>query len=140
MKAKPSRIIVTSQIGSTKTVYKSLMQRMIRFKFNLCMDIEEKPWSRCSNTFYSLFMYYCLTQPGKFSCAVDSFLELAFTILKDSLREINCNVFFWNYIGYMFTVRKLWWTDWYGFGSRTCLGLFERTPQLTCYSVRSCCI
>lgn len=85
---------MTSQIGSTKTVYKSLMQRMIRFKFNLCMDIEEKPWSRCSNTFYSLFMYYCLTQPGKFSCAVDSFLELAFTILKDSLREINCNVFF----------------------------------------------
>ena len=33
------------------------------------------------------FKNYCLTQPGKFLCAVDSFLELAFAIFKDSLKQ-----------------------------------------------------
>ena len=41
------------------------------------------------------FMNYCLTHPGKFSCAVDSFLELNFAIFKDSLKHINCNEFFY---------------------------------------------
>jgi len=42
------------------------------------------------------FMNICLTQPGKFSCAVDSFLELTFAIFKDSLKHafIDNNDFF----------------------------------------------
>lgn len=42
------------------------------------------------------FMNICLTQPGKFSCAVDSFLELTFAIFKDSLKHacIDSNDFF----------------------------------------------
>ena len=42
------------------------------------------------------FMNICLTQPGKFSCAVDSFLELTFAIFKDSLKHacIDTNDFF----------------------------------------------
>ena len=33
------------------------------------------------------FMNYCFTNPGKFSCTVDSFLELAFRIFKDPLKH-----------------------------------------------------
>ena len=40
------------------------------------------------------FMNYCLTHPGKFSCAVDSFLELCFAIFKDSWKRVKCNEFF----------------------------------------------
>lgn len=40
------------------------------------------------------FMNYCLTHPGRFSCAVDSFLELAFAIFRDSLQHIERNEFF----------------------------------------------
>lgn len=39
-------------------------------------------------------MNSCLRQPGIFSCAVDSFLELSFAIFKDSLRDSQCNDFF----------------------------------------------
>ena len=41
-------------------------------------------------------MNICLTQPCKFSCAVDSFLELTFAIFKYSLRHacIDTNDFF----------------------------------------------
>ena len=42
------------------------------------------------------FKNYCLTQRGKFSSAVYSFLELAFAIFKDSLKQtsISGNEFF----------------------------------------------
>ena len=40
------------------------------------------------------FMNYCLTHPSKFSCAVDSFLELTFAIFKDLLKHVNRNEFF----------------------------------------------
>ena len=40
------------------------------------------------------FMNYCLTHPGKFSCAVDCFLELSVAIFKDSLKNIERNEFF----------------------------------------------
>ena len=39
-------------------------------------------------------MNYCLTHPGKFSCAVDSFLELSFVIFKDAVKDIQRNEFF----------------------------------------------
>ena len=50
--------------------------------------------SSCSSERH--FKNYCLTQPGKFSCALDSFLELAFAIFKDSSKQtyINGNNFF----------------------------------------------
>ena len=102
MSAKPSKTTVTSQIGSAKIVYKSLMHRMTHFKFNLCRDIEKNPGPVARRQ----FMNYCLTQPGKYSCAIDSFLELAFAILKDSKRDqLQC--VFSNCIRCMFTVRKL---------------------------------
>ena len=37
------------------------------------------------------FMNYCLTHPGRYSCAVDSFLELTFAIFRDSLQEYKKN-------------------------------------------------
>ena len=40
------------------------------------------------------FINYCLTHSGKFSCAVDCFLELSVAIFKDSLRDIERNEFF----------------------------------------------
>ena len=40
------------------------------------------------------FMNYCLTHSGRFSCAVDSFLELAFAIFRDSLQHVERNEFF----------------------------------------------
>ena len=40
------------------------------------------------------FMNYCLTHSGKFSCAVDCFLELSVAIFKDSLKDIERNEFF----------------------------------------------
>ena len=40
------------------------------------------------------FMNYCLTHSGRFSCAVDSFLELTFAIFRDSLRRVERNDFF----------------------------------------------
>ena len=43
VRTKPSKTTVTSQIGSEKIVYKSLMQRMTLFKFNLCRDIKKNP-------------------------------------------------------------------------------------------------
>ena len=43
VRTNPSKKTVTSQIGSAKIVYKSLMHRMTLFKFNLCMDIEKNP-------------------------------------------------------------------------------------------------
>ena len=53
-----------------------------------------KPGSSCNSRKH--FMNICLTQPGKFSCAVDSFLELTFAIFKDSLKHacIGSNDFF----------------------------------------------
>ena len=38
-------------------------------------------------------MNYCLTHPGRYSCAVDSFLELAFAMFRDSLQHIERNEF-----------------------------------------------
>ena len=39
-------------------------------------------------------MNYCFTHAGKFSCAVDYFLELTFAVFKDSLNCIERNEFF----------------------------------------------
>ena len=39
-------------------------------------------------------MNYCFTHAGKFSCAVDCFLELTFAVFKDSLNSIERNEFF----------------------------------------------
>ena len=39
--------------------------------------------SQVTNNNPKHFMNYCLTHPGRFSCAVDSFLELAFAIFRD---------------------------------------------------------
>ena len=41
--SKTSMTTVTSQIGSAKILYKSLMHRMTFFKLNLCRDIEKNP-------------------------------------------------------------------------------------------------
>ena len=38
-------------------------------------------------------MNYCLTHPGRYSCAVDSFLELAFAMFRDSSQHIERNEF-----------------------------------------------
>ena len=38
-------------------------------------------------------MNYCLTHPGRYSCAVDYFLELAFAMFRDSLQHIERNEF-----------------------------------------------
>ena len=40
------------------------------------------------------FMNYCFTHVGKFSCAVDFFLELTFAVFKDFLNGIERNEFF----------------------------------------------
>ena len=40
------------------------------------------------------FINYCFKHPGKFSCAVDCFLELSCAIFVDSLQNINRNPFF----------------------------------------------
>jgi len=39
-------------------------------------------------------MNYCLSYSGKFSCAVDSFLELTFAIFRDSLQHVERKEFF----------------------------------------------
>ena len=38
-------------------------------------------------------MNYRLTHPGRYSCAVDSFLELAFAMFRDLLQHIERNDF-----------------------------------------------
>ena len=43
VRTNPSKTTVTSQVGSAKIVFKSLMHRMTLFKFNLCRDIEKNP-------------------------------------------------------------------------------------------------
>ena len=43
VRTNPSKTTVTSQIGSPKIVFTSLMRRMTLFKFNLCRDIEKNP-------------------------------------------------------------------------------------------------
>lgn len=53
------------------------------------------------------FMNYCFTHPGRYSCAVDSFLELAFAIFRDSLQHIERNEFFSNLVWSMFTFTQL---------------------------------
>jgi len=37
---------------------------------------------------------YCLISVGKFSCAVDCFLELCFLVFRNHLQNITCNEFF----------------------------------------------
>ena len=43
VRRKPIKTTLTSQIGSAKIGYKSLLHRMTLFKFNLCRDIEKNP-------------------------------------------------------------------------------------------------
>lgn len=40
------------------------------------------------------FTNYCSMSSGRFSCAVASFLELAFAIFRDSIQHIESNEFF----------------------------------------------
>lgn len=40
------------------------------------------------------FCNYCLTNVGKFSCAVDCFLELCYFVFCNHLQNITCNDFF----------------------------------------------
>ena len=60
---------------------------------NISFQGSPKPSSQSSRKH---FMNFCLTQPGKFSCAVDCYLELASAIFKDSLKHtcIDNNDFF----------------------------------------------
>ena len=51
------------------------------------------------------FMNYCFTHAGKFSCAVDCFLELTFAVFKDSLHCIERNEFFSKIIRGLFSIR-----------------------------------
>ena len=53
------------------------------------------------------FMNHCFTHAGKFSCAVDCFLELTFAVFKDSLNCIERNEFFSKIIRGLFSIRKL---------------------------------
>lgn len=46
------------------------------------------------NTVPRHFINYCFKHPGKFSCAVDCFLELSCVIFVDSLQNVNRNPFF----------------------------------------------
>ena len=41
---------------------------------------------------------YCLNHSGKFSCAIDSFLEISFAIFKGSLQNLDLNDFNYFYI------------------------------------------
>ena len=50
-------------------------------------------------------MNYCFTHAGKFSCAVDCFLELTFAVFKDSLNCVERNEFFQNYQRLVFNIR-----------------------------------
>ena len=40
------------------------------------------------------FRNHCLDFPGKFSCAIDCFLELSCYIFKDAIACVECNIFF----------------------------------------------
>lgn len=40
------------------------------------------------------FRNYCLINVGKFSCAVDCFLELCYFVFRNHLQNITCNDFF----------------------------------------------
>ena len=72
------------------------------------------------------FMNYCLTQSGKFSFAVDSFLELDYAILNDFIRHIARNEFFEVSHQAFYLVRKfICFRNWYGSHSRTSVGLFK---------------
>ena len=53
------------------------------------------------------FMNHCFTHAGKFSCALDCFLELTFAVFKDSLNCIERNEFFSKIIRGLFSIRKL---------------------------------
>ena len=50
------------------------------------------------------------------------FLNLLLLFLRILYQRSIAICFFSNYTWCMFTVRKLWWTDRYSYGPRTCLG------------------
>ena len=66
--------------------------------------LDEKEYSICDSTdsicehegsnVRDHFRNYCLTSVGKFSCAVDCFLELCFLVFRNHLENITCNEFF----------------------------------------------
>ena len=122
MWTNPSETTVSSQIGSAKIVYKSLMHPMTLFKLNLCRDIEKNPGPE----FYELMLD---TTSQVFVCS----LLISLTCLVSKRDQLQCVSS--NCIRCMFIARKLWSTDRYGSCLRTCLGLFETTLQLICYNV-----
>lgn len=48
----------------------------------------------CANNGRAHFSNYCLSHVGKFSCAVDCFLELCFAVFKNHLQNVSRNEFF----------------------------------------------
>ena len=49
----------------------------------------------CANNCRLHFSNYCLSHVGKFSCAVDCFLELCFAVFKNHLQNVSRNGFFY---------------------------------------------
>ena len=87
------------------------------------------------------FMNYCLTHPGRYSCAVDSFLELAFAMFRDSLQHIERNEFIETLYEaihvYIYKI-VLWIQIWALFENY--LVLFDTALQLICFNVCTYCI
>ena len=55
-------------------------------------------------------MNYCFPHPGRYSCAVDSLLELAFAIFRDqSLQHIERNEFFKPYMKHVYIYKIIMW-------------------------------
>ena len=71
------------------------------------------------------FINYCFKHPGKFSCAVDCFLELRCVIF------VCCGILtathYLNIIPCMFTITKQQCSYRFGVVARTCLGLVKTT-------------
>ena len=100
---------------------------------DICSEGTKETGSTCSSQRH--FKNCCLTQPGKFSCAVNFFLELAFAIFEDCLKQtcINGNEFFQNVLKAclrwktMTEVREPVWT-------------YLRQLCNFCYLICRCCI
>ena len=87
------------------------------------------------------FMNYCLTHPGRYSCAVDSFLELAFAMFRDSLQHIERNEFIETLYEaiYVYIYKIVMWIQiWVLFENY--LVLFDTALQLICFYVCTCCL
>ena len=82
----------------------------------------------------SHFLNYCLSNFGKFSRAVDCFLELCFLVFRNYLHNVSA---FWNFVPVKYAKRKHWCC---GNSPRTCLVLAARTLCFICSNDCCCCI